>query len=318
MRSALVGAVESSAVVLRGLARLGHPPLAVITLPLAKAGRHSDFVDLRPLAADAGVPVVEADQVNAPEVIDALRRLELDYLFVVGWSQIVRPDLLRLPRRGCIGLHPAPLPELRGRAVVPWTILLGRRATGTTLFWMDDGVDSGDVLAQELFEVAAEETAATLVAKHMAALDRMLEDVVPALARFAGPRRPQDQTRASYCARRTAADGLIDWSLGGRDVWTFIRAVGDPYPGAFTFSKGRKLVVWSADWVPEAPYFGLAGQVQALGPDGALVACKDGYVRLRSVQLEGAGRAAANEVLKVHERLGLDPVAAWEAGMGRR
>jgi methionyl-tRNA formyltransferase len=310
MRVALVGAVESSAVTLRALVRLGHRPRAVVTLPLEKAGRHSDFVDLRAPAAAAGVPVLEADRVNAPAVLDALRRLELDLLFVVGWSQLVGPDLLRLPRRGCIGLHPAPLPELRGRAVIPWTILLGRRATGTTLFWIDEGMDSGDILAQELFDVAPDETASTLVGKHLSALDRMLDAAVPALASGAAPRRPQDHARATFCARRTAQDGLVDWSRDARAVWTFIRAVGDPYPGAFTFSKGRKLTVWSADLVPEGPWFGLAGQVQALDGDGAVVACGAGYVRLRSVQLEGAPRAPAQEVLERHERLGLDPVAA--------
>jgi methionyl-tRNA formyltransferase len=314
MRTALVGAVDSSQIVLRGLSRLGHPPLAVFTLPLAKAGRHSDFVDLRPLGAKLGVPIVETEQINVDAVADAIRRLEVDHLFVVGWSQILRPDLLRLPRHGCIGFHPAPVPELRGRAVIPWTILLGRRTTGTTLFWMDDGVDSGDILEQEIFDVAPDETAASLVGKHTAALERMLERVVPALAAGVAPRRPQDHSRATYCARRTPADGLIDWSRGARDVWTLIRAVGDPYPGAFTFSQGRRLTAWSAELVPEAPYFGIPGQVQALGPDGALVACANGFVRLMSVQLESGPRVPASAVLKVHERLGLDLVAALAGG----
>jgi methionyl-tRNA formyltransferase len=313
MRIVLVGAVESSIRLLCALAETGHPPLAVVTLPMSKAGRHSDFVDLRPIAAEANIPVIETNEVNAVEIVERLRGLALDYLFVVGWSQIVRPPLLRLPKRGCIGLHPAPLPELRGRAVIPWTILLGRRTTGTTLFWMDEGVDSGDILAQEIFDVATDETAASLIAKHMAALARMLRTVIPALAAGMGPRRPQDHARATYCARRTAVDGLIDWSRDARDVWALIRAVSDPYPGAFTFSSGRKLTVWSAGWVSEAPYVGVPGQVQALGPSGALVACGHGHVELSSVQLEAGVRSPAGKVLKVHERLGLDLVAMWRA-----
>jgi methionyl-tRNA formyltransferase len=186
-----------------------------------------------------------------------------------------------------------------------------------TLFWMDDGMDTGDILAQEIFELAQDETAASLVAKHLAVLDRMLGEVIPALANGTGARRPQDHSRATYCAKRTAADGLIDWSRGARDLWTFIRAVGDPYPGAFTFRNGKKLVVWSADWVPEAPYHGLPGQVQALGNDGALVACGSGYIRLRSVQLEGGPRCPAQDVVKIHERLGLDLVALWRAVAGQ-
>jgi methionyl-tRNA formyltransferase len=308
MRAALVGAVESSAVVLRTLVGSGRCPAAVVTLPLEKAGRHSDFIDLRPAAREAGVRVIETAQVNAPETLHALRVLELDYLLVVGWSQIVHADLLRLPRRGCIGYHPAPLPELRGRAVIPWTILLGRRTTGSTLFWLDEGVDSGDVLAQRRFDVAENETAASLMAKHMDALGSMVHDVLPDLAAGHGRRRAQDHSLATYCAKRTPMDGRIDWSRPAREVWTLIRAVGRPYPGAFTFAGRQKLVVWSADLVNAAPYFGLPGQVQALEPAGALVACGEGYVRLTSVQREG--QAGAEVAFKLHERLGFDASAA--------
>lgn len=319
MRSALVGAVESSAVVLRTLVRLGHPPVAVVTLPLAKAGRHSDFFDLRPIASAANVPVIEAPQLNAPEVVARLRGLALDHLFIMGWSQIARAEILACAHRGTIGLHPAPLPELRGRGVLPWTILLDRRRTAMSLFWMDEGVDSGDLLAQEPFDVDEDETAASLMAKHLAALERILDATVPALAAGAAPRRPQDHRRASWCAKRVPADGLIDWSRDGREVWTLIRAVGEPYPGAFTFAQDRPLVVWRAGWVADAPYVGLPGQVQALGEDGSvLVACRSGFVRLHVVQREGGPRVQAREVLKLHERLGLDPVALWRAVQERR
>lgn len=309
MRSALVGAVESTAVTFRALIRAGYPPELVITLPLEKSARHSDYVDLRPLARAAGIELAEAAQINAPGVVADLGRRGLDYLFVVGWSQIVSGQMLALVSKGAIGYHPAPLPELRGRAVIPWTILLNRRATGSSLFWMDEGMDSGDLLAQALFDVAEDETAATLIAKHMKALDSMLSRVVPELARGAETRTPQDHTQASYCSKRTAADGLIDWTRSEREVWTLIRAVSDPYPGAFTFSGNRRLVVWVADKVESAPYFGLPGQVQQLATDGsALVACRQGFVRLRCVQMEGGGRVLPAAVLKIHERLGLDPL----------
>src|SRR5512137_418341 len=309
MRIALVGAVGSTAVALRALVRAGHPPEVLITLPLEKSSRHSDFVDLRPLARDARVELAEAAQINSPEVVAGLARRGLDHVFVIGWSQIVSKDILALASRGAIGSHPAPLPELRGRAVIPWTILLDRRATGSSLFWMDQGMDSGDLLAQEFFDVAEDETAATLVAKHLHALDGMLARVIPQLASRTASRTPQDHSRASYCAKRTAADGLIDWTRPAREVWTLVRAVGDPYPGAFTFSGGRQLVLWAAELVESAPYFGLPGQVQQLAPDGsALVACADGFVRLRLVQLEAGARVPPATVLKIHERLGLDPL----------
>jgi len=232
---------------------------------------------------------------------------------VIGWSQMVGRDLLALPSKGALGFHPARLPELRGRAVIPWTIILERQETGSSLFWMDEGMDTGDLVAQVLFYVAKDETAATLIAKHERALDSMLSQLVPHLANGTAIRVPQDQSLASYCAKRTPADGLIDWTRPAREVWTLIRAVGDPYPGAFSFSSGRQIVVWAADLVETAPYFGLPGQVQQFAPDGsALVACGTGFVRVRLVQLEAAARVSPAGVLKMHERLGLDPL------LGRR
>ncbi len=303
MRTVLVGAVGSTRVALRAMVNAGLPPAALVTLPLDRSGRHSTFVDLRTLAERAGVPVVEAANVNAPAVLERLQELAPEYLLVIGWSQICHDALLRVPSHGAIGYHPAALPENRGRAVIPWTILQGRTETGSTLFWMDQGMDSGDVLAQEIFPVAPDETAATLYDRHLRALGAMLDGVLPRLAAHAAPRTPQDHSRASYCAKRTAEDGLIDWTAPARQVWTLIRAVGRPYPGAFTFSRGTRVVIHEAEYVGEAPYWGMAGQVQRLDGDGALVQCGDrGHVLVRRVETDGMERRAA-DVLKIHERL---------------
>lgn len=306
MRNVLVGAVESSRVALEAFGRSGEAPVAVVTLPVDRAGRHSDWVDLRPGAARLGAPVIDAADVNDPGLLDRLRALEPDHVFVIGWSQICRLPFLALPEAGVIGYHPAPLPENRGRAVIPWTILQRRTDTGGTLFWMDDGVDTGDVLAQERFGVDPAETAASLYAKHMQVLTSMLAGVLPALAGGTAPRRPQDHTRATWCARRSAADGLIDWGAPATDVWTLVRAAGRPYPGAFTVDHtGRRLTVWEADDRGPGPYWGLPGQVQVLEDGGALVQCGDrSHVLVRSVQVEGGDPAPAADVLRVHQRLG--------------
>jgi methionyl-tRNA formyltransferase len=318
MQTVLVGAVESSAATLEALVRHAVPPAAVFTLPLSLAHRHSDFVDLRPIAAQFGVPVVEVRNVNDPESLARLRDLQPRHVFVVGWSQICRREFLETPSHGAIGFHPALLPADRGRAVIPWTILKRRTETGTTLFWMDEGMDSGDIIRQVRVEVARDETAATLYAKHIDALRRMLDVVIPQLRHDEAPHIKQDHSRATYCAKRTPADGLIDWRASADDVWTHIRAVGDPYPGAFTFSQGRKLFVWEADYVGEAPYVGLPGQAQKVSEDGALMQCGDGkHVLLRTVQLEGEERTSPKGVIRNHACLGIDWVEIIESLKGK-
>lgn len=313
MRNVLVGAVESTRSALGTLARCGMAPAAVVTLPPERSGRHSDWADLRPDAASLGVPVLQTTNVNDEALLHQLRQVDPDHVLVIGWSQICRPPFLAVARHGVIGYHPSPLPENRGRAVIPWTILQGRATTGGTLFWMDEDMDSGDILDQEVFDVEPSETAESLYAKHLLILDSMLARSLPLLVAGSAPRRPQDHSAATWCSRRTAADGLIDWRATAGEVWRLVRATGDPYPGAFTDSKGRRLTIWTADHHGAAPYWGLPGQVQAIDASGALVQCGDRHhVLVRTVQLEDDVRRDATEVLAVHERLGTD----WRAATG--
>ena len=312
MRTALIGAVPGTAVALSAMARLGHLPCGLVTLPLEKSSRHSDFVDLRPLAAEYGVQVIEAAQVNSPDCIRSLTSMELDYLFVIGWSQILSPSLLAIARSGTIGSHPSALPECRGRAVIPWTILMGKSTTGTSLLWLDEGMDTGDLVGTEMISVAPDETAATLLDKHLVALDQLMEKVLVQLSAGQRPATPQDHAQATYCAKRTADDGHLDWHQPADSVWRLIRAVGGPYPPAFTFWRDRKLLVHAADKISESRYTGLPGQIQAHDQNGSLVLCGDGgVVRLKSVQFEGGSIENPVRLLKVHEKLGLDSLALW-------
>lgn len=313
MRNVLVGAVEGTEHGLRAMARAGFPPVLVVTLPPEKASRHSDYRDLHPVARELGIETLDVVQINDPAVVARLAAVEMDHLLVLGWSQLIGPAVMATARKGAMGLHPAPLPELRGRAVIPWTILTRRRRTATSLFWIDEGTDTGDLIAQRFFEVAPDEAARSLYDKHMCALTAMLPEVLPALAAGTAPRVRQDHARATWCAKRTAADGLIDWSRPADEVWTLIRAVGRPYPGAFTYrSDGSKLFVWSAEIVDKAPHFGVPGQVQAFTGSGtALVACVDGFLSVRSVSIEDGDDTAPAAVLKVHERLGLCLDSLW-------
>ena len=307
MRTALVGTLESTRITLDALVRHGVPPEVVCTLPKSKAFRHSDFVDIPAAAEKHNIPVIEAANSNSPDVIAQLRDLQLDHVMVIGWSQICKPEFLALSGRGSIGYHPAPLPENRGRGVIPWTILQNRTETGATMFWMDDGMDTGDILVQETFAVASDETVTTLFDKHMQALDRMLERAVPDLIAGNAPHVPQDHSRATWCAKRTAVDGLIDWNLPAEEVFRLIRAVGRPYPGAFTFDEQRKITVWQARWIGAAPYWGLPGQIQAFKDDGAIVQCGDRkHLLLTEVQIDDQPPTMAQGIFKIHRKLGLN------------
>lgn len=276
MRTAFVGAVEGSRRALESLLASGHAPDLVVTLPPEAAARHSDHADLSELARQCGAEIVLTRDVNDDGTCRALEALSLDLLLVIGWSQLCRERLRSIPRLGLVGFHPAPLPELRGRAAIPWTILAGLDETAASLFWIDEGCDSGDILMQSRFPVVADETARTLYDKHVAALCRMLPAALSLIAAGTVPRTPQDASRASYCARRRPEDGRIDWTRPAREIDRLVRAVGAPYPGAFTELDGSRITVDAAQVHEGAPrYIGLPGQVQEVDGSRIRISCGD-------------------------------------------
>ncbi|TPI50681.1 MULTISPECIES: formyltransferase family protein [unclassified Mesorhizobium] len=277
MRIAFVGAVEGSRVAFDALVEAGMTPSLLVTLAGEASKRHSDFVDLAGPARLAGAAVHLTKDINAPDTIDRLEAERPDLTMVVGWSQICRGEFRSVARYGSIGFHPAPLPRFRGRAVIPWTIIANEKETGSTFFRLDEGVDSGPIVLQKLFAVAPDETARSLYDKHKQALFEMTPLVVSAISRDKAVGVAQDESLASYCAKRTADDGIIDWSDAAENVLRFVRAVGDPYPGAFTFTAGAKIVIDKARmFASPGRHIGLTGQVQTHTDSGFTVLCGDG------------------------------------------
>jgi methionyl-tRNA formyltransferase len=266
------------------------------------------------------VPVVESADVNAPETLAQIRALSPDFIFVIGWSQICRREFLQLPKYGCLGYHPALLPKNRGRAVIAWTILQRLKRAGGSLFWLAEGVDTGDLLLQRSFSIASDETARTLYDKHQRLLPVILRAALKMLSSGNLRREKQDESKASYCARRTAEDGWIDWTRPANEIWTLIRAVGKPYPGAFTLANLRKLTVWSAELALRRPFWGMPGQIQEITNAGVLVQCGDReHVLLKAVQFENQAEKPASEAwLKIHSRLGADSISLFEIARQRQ
>ena len=298
MRAILIGAVESSRIALERIAAAdGWTCPLVLTLPLDKSGRHSDFVDLAPTARAGCAEVLRVHNVNDAEALEAIGNANADAVFVVGWSQICGAEFRKASGDRVIGYHPAPLPRLRGRGVIPWTILNREPISGGTLFWIDEGVDSGPIIAQRFFHVAPDETAASLYAKHMVALAELMDEALDALASGPAPRRAQDERYATWAAKRTPADGLIDWNCSAEDIALLVRAVGRPYPGAQTFDGPHPLVLWTAEPVVGGErHLAAAGQVVWRTDQSFAVMCGDGSLLQVSEWAHPQRRAPATHV----------------------
>ena len=279
MRALIVGAVEGTQVAIRTIAAsAGWSVCGLMTLAPDKSERHSDFVDLGPDAERLGAEIIYASNGNSEDACRAVEELAPDYTFIIGWSQICGPEFRAAAKGNVIGYHPAALPRLRGRAALPWTILLDEKITASTLFWIDDGVDSGDILAQKFFHVAPRENAATLYQKHMLALQAILHLALPALRVGDKIRQAQDLECATYATKRVPADGRIDWHGRASEIDRLIRAVGRPYPGAFTHFKDGRIMIYASEIRHEAGLHALPGQIVARQDGKFSVMCGDGMI----------------------------------------
>ncbi len=268
-------------------AEAGAEVVGVVTLPGPVDPNRSGQCSFDDVAARLGAALIETADINAETTLDALRALDPELVFVVGWSQLVREPFIALASEGVFGMHPTLLPRHRGRAPIPWAILSGLARTGVTLFEIvDASADSGAIVGQVEVEVAPDETATTLFDKLTAAHVDLIQEAVPALIARTAPRIAQDPRRASAWPKRTPADGIIDWETRAPYLHDWVRAQTRPYPGAFTFLGDEKVVVWRARPVmldETAP----AGTVVAAGGDGPVVACGEGGLVLEEVETGG-------------------------------
>ena len=217
----------------------------VVTLPDDLARRKSGRVFLDEFCGRHDIALIKSHDINEPEVTAAVRDRAIDWLFIIGWSQIARSPVLEAPRKGGIGAHPTLLPVGRGRAAIPWTILKGLTETGVTFFQLDEGVDTGPALHQERIPVSPDETATSLYRKVAEAHRLGMRSLWPQLAADNVVVIPQDESRATIWPGRTSDDGCITEEMTVADIERLVRATTHPYPGAFVVADGGRWRIWA-------------------------------------------------------------------------
>jgi methionyl-tRNA formyltransferase len=328
-RVVLVGAVHEAAPALDAL--LACPlseVVLVVTSPADTAGgRHasaSGLVDLVTPATRAGVPVVRVEDVNAPDVVAAIAVTMPDLLVVVGWTRLIRPPLLAVPRRGCVGFHASLLPRHRGRAPVNWAIIRGEKICGNTMMLLDPGADTGDIVDQRPVVIGTDDTCGTVYDRVGQVGAQMLLHHLPALLAGTAPRRRQPVHGDDVLPKRTPDMGLIDWSRPAGAVHDWVRALAVPYPGAFTTWLQRRVMIWRTSPPADGPSSGEPpGTVLEIGAAGVSVASGQGTLLITEMGFPGEiPHAAADWCGATGLRVGarFDPVStelsAWTQGLG--
>jgi methionyl-tRNA formyltransferase len=238
------------------------------------------FASVRELAQQHGIPFLTSD-INEPENVARLREIDPDFILSFYYRNMIRPAVLDIPRRGALNLHGSWLPKYRGRVPVNWAVINGESETGATLHYMVEKPDAGDIVDREKVEIAFTDTAFDVFNKVTDAAVKVIARAWPLLRDGKAPRIPMDLKAGSYFGGRKPADGLIDWSRSAMQLYNLIRGVTHPYPGAFTFLAGRKVVIWQA-WPVEGK--GEPGEVVSTEP--LLVGTGEGLLEVRSLQVE--------------------------------
>jgi len=244
-RVGFVTAVEIGTACIDAIAHLGGHLDLVVTLAEDTDPAKSGRADVAAVAGAYDFPLVTVAHINDPGALMAIQQADLDWLFVIGWSQIVGPDVLSSPKRGAIGAHPTLLPKGRGRAPIPWTILKGLEESGVTFFIMDEGVDTGMIIGQDRFNVDADETATTLYAKVIDSHRRLIRRVWEMILADEVRGEPQDDAYATIWPKRTPADGEIHATMTVAEASRLVRATTRPYPGAFIKGPTGRITIWA-------------------------------------------------------------------------
>lgn len=220
----------------------------LLTLNDHKSKKKSGRIYLDEIAESTNTPLYKLNHINDPDVTNVLAKYDIDWLFIIGWSQIASENILSVPHKGIIGAHPTLLPIGRGRAAVPWAIIKGLDKTGVTFFKMDEGVDTGDILDQYEIPISQFETASTLYEKVNKAHVELIKQIWPKLLEDNIIGKKQEELHATYWEGRKPDDGELFECMSLMEVDRLVRATTKPYPGAFMKYQSHKLIIWSGSF----------------------------------------------------------------------
>ncbi len=284
---------------LEKLIRNGYRPAAVVTQPDRPKGRGKQLLapPVKTAALSYGIPVLQPPGVKDPAFLEALKSLSSDLIVVAAFGQILPKAVLESPPLGCINVHPSLLPKYRGAAPINWTLINGENRTGVTIMYMDEGLDTGDILLQEETPIDPEETFGRLHDRLATLGADLLLQAIQLLERGQAPRRPQGDAPSSYAPMLKKEDGLIHWEEEVSLIANRIRGLS-PLPAAYTFLDGKSLKIFAAVGSEVEPVTAKPGQVGKLTERGLPVTAKNGYVYLKDIQLENRKRMNISDFLR--------------------
>lgn len=293
MKIILIGQAAFAEKTLDKLVGKGEEVLAVFCPPDATAGK---FDPVKQRALQLGIPVHQHKTLKTQEVLDKFVALQADLAILAFVTQIVPPPVFNAPKFGSICFHPSLLPKYRGRSAINWALINGEKVTGITLFWVDEGIDTGPLLLQKEVMVDPDETTGTIYFNKLFPIGvEAIGEAVDMIKAGNPPRIVQDESKANYDPPCGDEYARINWTKSAQEIYNLIRGC-DPQPGAHAEWQGKMVRLYDCRFQPTTTS-AASGQVLEIGAEELSIAASDGVIVTKKVRGEG-GKIAAAEFAK--------------------
>jgi len=278
MKVVLIGCVEFSLRILEKLIAIDVNIVGVCTKKSSTF--NTDFFDLKPLCDLNEVPCLYVGDINSTMSVEWIKNLNPDVIFCFGWSSLIKERILNIAPMGVIGYHPAKLPKNRGRHPLIWALALGLEESASTFFFMDEGVDSGDILSQVDFEITYQDNAQNVYDKAINIALLQIESFVPKLERNSYTRIKQNEQESNTWRKRHEPDGEINFRMSSRSIYNLTRALTKPYIGAHIKYNEKNISIWMVREIHEVKKNIEPGKVLTSGGKTFVVKTYDGAVEI--------------------------------------
>lgn len=297
LRTVFMGTPEFALPTFQTLVDMPVPVVAVFTQPDRPKGRGKIMTPspVKRLAEKLRIPVFQPLKLRDPVVIEQLQNLSPDLIVVVAYGQILPQSVLDIPRFGCINVHASLLPRYRGAAPINKAVMEGEEETGITTMFMNAGLDTGDMLVKKRVSIGFEETAGELHGRLALLGGEAVTETIELLCRAELSPVAQDDSLSSYAPMLKKEDGRIDWSRSAVRLHNQVRGL-DPWPGAFCRLHGESLKIYKT--FPQVGEGGRPGEIVAVDDEGLKVACGEGLLLIRELQLAGKKRLPVAEFVR--------------------
>ncbi|WP_101772662.1 methionyl-tRNA formyltransferase [Peptostreptococcus faecalis] len=298
MRIVFMGTPDISVKSLEILIEQGHEICAVVTQPDKPKGRGKKIgiSPVKQVALDNNLDILQPMKASSKEFIDTIRDIAPDLIVVIAYGQILKKELLEIPKYGCVNVHVSLLPKYRGAAPINWVIINGEKKTGVTTMFMDEGLDTGDIIMSKEYDLDNNITAGELHDWMKDEGAKLLVETIQLIETGEYTRIKQDDSKSSYAPMMDRNLGHIDFSKSATEIHNLVRGT-IPWPGAWCDSEYGKIKIWKTK-VEDKEYNTTPGTIEKVSSDGIEVSCGKGTLLIEELQMPNKRRMSVSDYIK--------------------